>query len=143
LAFIKSVHTTMHVPFNQPSITGREHDYVLAALKSGALRAGGTFTQRCQAILAARLERNCVLLTHSATGALDMALLLAGVGPGDEVIMPAFSFVSCANSVALRGGKPVLVDIEPATLNIDTDAVEAAIGPRTKAIVPIHYAGMA
>jgi dTDP-4-amino-4,6-dideoxygalactose transaminase len=133
----------MRVPFNQPSITALEHNYVLAALESGALRASGALTQKCQAMLAARLKRQTVLLTNSATAALDMALLLGGIGPGDEVIMPAFTFVSCANSVALRGGQPVLVDIEPATLNIDIDAAAAAITQRTKAIIAVHYAGIA
>ena len=133
----------MRVPFNQAGITELEHSYVRSALESGALRAGGPFTQKCQEVLAARLQRPTVLLTNSATAALDMALLLGGIGPGDEVIMPAFTFVSCANSVALRGGKPVLVDIEPATLNVDVGAVAAAITERTRAIIAIHYAGIA
>jgi dTDP-4-amino-4,6-dideoxygalactose transaminase len=133
----------MRVPFNCPSITALEHDYVADALESGALRAGGPFTQKCQAMLAARLNRRTVLLTNSATAALDMALLLGGIGAGDEVIMPAFTFVSCANSVVLRGGKPVLVDIDPATLNIDVDAAAAAITQRTRAIIAVHYAGIA
>jgi dTDP-4-amino-4,6-dideoxygalactose transaminase len=133
----------VHVPFNQASITALEHAYVRTALESGALRAGAAYTQKCEALLAARLKRQTVLLTNSATAALEMALLLAGIGPGDEVIMPAFTFVSCANSVALRGGRPVLVDIEPATLNIDIDVAAAAITQRTKAIIAVHYAGIA
>ena len=133
----------MPVPFNQASLTALEHSHVRAALESGALRAGGPFTQRCQAMLAARLQCRTVLLTNSATAALDMALLLGDIGAGDEVIMPAFTFVSCAGSVALRGGRPVLVDIEPATLNIDAATAAAAITPRTKAIIAVHYAGVA
>ena len=133
----------MRIPFNRASITPLEHARIRAALESGALRAGGPFTQHCQAMLAARMQRRTVLLTNSATAALDMTLLLGGIGAGDEVIMPAFTFVSCANSVALRGGRPVLVDIEPATLNISVEAAAAAITPRTKAIIAVHYAGVA
>jgi dTDP-4-amino-4,6-dideoxygalactose transaminase len=133
----------MRVPFNQANITALEHSSVQAALQSGALRAGGPSTQKCQEMLAARLRGLTVLLTNSATAALDMALLLGTIGPGDEVIMPAFTFVSCASSVALRGATPVLVDIDPATLNIAVDAAAAAITPRTRAIIAVHYAGIA
>lgn len=133
----------MRVPFNRPSITALEHKYVRCVLDSGQLRAGGAFTTRCQEWLANRLGRSTVLLTNSATAALDMSLILSDIAAGDEVIMPAFTFVSCANSVVLRGGIPVLVDVDPDTLNINIDAVASAITARTKAIVPIHYAGIA
>jgi dTDP-4-amino-4,6-dideoxygalactose transaminase len=133
----------MRVPFTRASITPLEHARIRAALESGALRAGGPFTQQCQATLAARLQRRTVLLTNSATAALDMALLLGGIEAGDEVVMPAFTFVSCASSVALRGARPVLVDIDPATLNISAEAAAAAITPRTQAIIAVHYAGIA
>jgi dTDP-4-amino-4,6-dideoxygalactose transaminase len=130
------------VPFNRTSITAIEHEYVASVLKSGQLRAGGTFTNRCHDWLAGRLRPSAVLLTTSATAALEMALILANVAPGDEVIMPAFTFASCASAVARCGATPVFVDIEPDTLNIDVNAVAAAVGPRTKAIVPVHYAGI-
>ena len=121
---------------------GRELDYVRQALEQRHLSSNGPFAHRCQAWLAARLNSPRVHLTHSATAALELSALLAGLGPGDEVIMPAFTFVSCANAVALRGATPVFVDIRPDTLNLNPDEVGKAITARTRAIVAVHYAGI-
>src|SRR5206468_2564875 len=106
------------------------------------LAGNGRFTARCQAWLEERLGCRRALLTHSCTGALEMAAILAGVGAGDEVILPSFTFVSTANAFVLRGATPVFVDIRPDTLNLDERLVEAAITARTRAIVPVHYAGI-
>src|SRR5690606_28580762 len=102
----------------------------------------GAYTDLCQAWLRDFLGARAVLLTHSCTAALEMAAILLGIRPGDEVVMPSYTFVSTANAVVLRGGVPVFVDIRPDTLNIDEDLVEAAITPRTRALLPIHYAGV-
>jgi dTDP-4-amino-4,6-dideoxygalactose transaminase len=131
------------IPFNWPTLVGAEFDHVRAALNRGKLSGNGEFTRRCQALLEERTGAARALLTHSATGALEMAAILAGIEPGDEVIMPSFTFCSTANAVVLRGGVPVFVDIRPDTLNIDEAAIEAAITPRTKAISVVHYAGVA
>lgn len=131
----------MDVPFNKVSVGDRERAYVLESLASGQLSGDGPFTQRCHAFLES-LYGSRVLLTHSATAALEAAAILAGLKPGDEVIMPSFTFVSTANAVALRGAIPVFVDIRPDTLNIDETQIAAAITPRTRAIMPIHYAGI-
>src|SRR5205823_10905215 len=103
----------------------------------------GPFTKRCQEWLERATGSRKALLTHSGTGALEMAAILADLQPGDEVIMPSFTFVSTANAFVLRGGVPVFVDIRPDTLNIDESKIEQAITPRTKAIVVVHYAGVA
>lgn len=132
----------MKIRFSQPVMVGRELDYVRQALEQRHLSSNGPFTHRCQAWLAARLNASRVHLTHSATAALELSALLAGLGPGDEVVMPAFTFVSCANAVALRGATPVFVDIRPDTLNLDPDEVAKAITARTRAIVAVHYAGI-
>lgn len=132
----------MRVPFHRVSVTTLERQYVRAVLDSSDLRAGGQFTEKCQAWLASRLRRSTVLLTNSATAAIEMSLILSGVGPGDEVIMPTFTFASCGSAVVLRGATPVLVDVQPDTLNIDANAAAAAITARTKAIIPVHYAGV-
>lgn len=108
---------------------------------NGTIAGDGEFTRRCQGWLEDHLKTPKALLTHSCTAALEMCAILAGIGPGDEVIMPSFTFVSTANAFALRGGIPVFVDIRPDTLNLDENLVEAAITPRTKAIVAVHYAG--
>ncbi len=131
------------VPFNRPHLTGREFAYIQEAVEVGQLAGNGRFTRRCQQWLEAHMGAPRVLLTHSCTGALEMAALLLDVGPGDEVIMPSFTFVSTANAFALRGATPVFVDIRPDTLNIDEQLVEAAITPRTRAIVAVHYGGVA
>src|SRR5436305_3892687 len=122
---------------------GRELEYIAEAVRGGHLAGDGPFTRRCQQWL----EENCgarkVLLTHSCTAALEMAALLCDVGEGDEVIMPSFTFVSTANAFVLRGARPVFVDIRPDTLNLDERRIEEAITGRTRAIVPVHYAGVA
>jgi dTDP-4-amino-4,6-dideoxygalactose transaminase len=130
------------IPFNRPVLAGHELDYIRKAIAAGQLAGDGMFTERCQLWLARFVGARAVLLTHSCTAALEMAAILIGIEPGDEVIMPSFTFVSTANAVALRGGVPVFVDIRRDTMNIDVDLVEAAITPRTKAIFPIHYAGV-
>jgi dTDP-4-amino-4,6-dideoxygalactose transaminase len=131
-----------NVPFNIPVITGRELSLLGEALERRELSGDGHFTKQCEAWLTKRLGIKRALLTHSCTAALEMAAILAGVGPGDEVIMPSFTFVSTANAVALRGATPVFVDIRADTLNLDETLVEAAITPRTKAIFVVHYAGV-
>ena len=132
----------MKVPFNRVLLAGKELDHIREAIALQQLAGDGRFAERCQAWLAAQIGAKAVLLTHSCTAALEMAAILVGIGPGDEVIMPSFTFVSTANAVVLRGGIPVFVDIRPDTLNLDERLVEAAITPRTKAISPIHYAGV-
>jgi dTDP-4-amino-4,6-dideoxygalactose transaminase len=133
---------TQLVPFNRPHLTGREFEYIQQAVNAGQLAGNGQFTRRCQQILEERLNSHKVLLTHSCTAALEMAALLLDLKPGDEVIMPSFTFVSTANAFVLRGVVPVFVDIRPDTLNLDERLIEAAITPRTRAIVAVHYAGV-
>ena len=132
----------MVIPFNKPYMTGKELWYVAQAHANGHLAGDGDFSKRCCAWLEHRTGCCKALLTHSCTAALEMAALLADIGPGDEIIIPSYTFVSTANAFALRGGVPVFVDIRPDTLNIDETRIEAAITPRTKAIVPVHYAGV-
>ena len=132
-----------NIPFNKPYMTGRELWYIAQAHTNGHLAGDGMFTKKCHAWLEARTGTRKALLTHSCTAALEMAAILADIQPGDEVIMPSYTFVSTANAFVLRGGIPVFVDIRPDTLNIDESKIEAAITPRTKAIVPVHYAGVA
>ena len=124
-------------------MTGRELWYIAQAHTNGHLAGDGMFTKKCHAWLEARTGTHKALLSHSCTAALEMAAILADIQPGDEVIMPSYTFVSTANAFVLRGGVPVFVDIRPDTLNIDETRIEAAITPRTKAIVPVHYAGVA
>ena len=131
------------IPFNKPYMTGKELTYIAEAHANGHLAGNGEFSKRCAAWLEERVGSHKALLTHSCTAALEMAAILSGVGPGDEVIMPSFTFVSTANAFVLRGATPAFVDIRPDTLNLDESKVEAAITPRTKAIVPVHYAGVA
>ncbi|HVJ22704.1 MAG TPA: dTDP-4-amino-4,6-dideoxygalactose transaminase [Burkholderiales bacterium] len=133
----------MWIPFNKPYLTGRELDYIRQAHEAHHLSGDGPFTKRCRAWLEERVGCHQALLTHSCTAALEMAAILAGIGPGDEIIMPSFTFVSTANAFVLRGGVPVFVDIRPDTLNIDESRIEAAITPKTRAIVVVHYAGVA
>jgi dTDP-4-amino-4,6-dideoxygalactose transaminase len=123
-------------------MTGRELAYIAQAHANGHLAGNGAFSKRCSAWLEERIGSQKALLTHSCTAALEMAAILSGVGAGDEVIMPSFTFVTTANAFVLRGATPVFVDIRPDTLNIDETKIEAAITPRTKAIVPVHYAGV-
>jgi dTDP-4-amino-4,6-dideoxygalactose transaminase len=130
------------IPFNRPTLAGKEIDHIHRALAQGQLAGDGEFTKRCERWLADFIGARAVLLTHSCTAALEMAIMLTGIEPGDEVIMPSFTFVSTANAVVLRGGVPVFVDIRPDTLNLDERLVAAAITQRTKALLPIHYAGV-
>lgn len=130
------------VPFNVPPLTGRELEYLAAVLAERSFSGNGRFTGLCHAWLKERLGVPEALLTHSCTAALEMAAILARLGPGDEVIMPSFTFVSTANAVALRGAVPVFVDIRTDTLNLDEALIEQAITPRTKAIFVVHYAGV-
>lgn len=131
------------IPFNKPYMTGRELLYIAQAHASSHLSGDGSFTKKCHAWLEAKTGARKALLTHSCTAALEMAALLADIQPGDEVIMPSYTFVSTANAFVLRGGVPVFIDVRPDTLNIDETLIEKAITPRTKAIAPVHYAGVA
>ena len=133
----------VEVPFNYPYMTGRELSNIEEAHRNGRLAGDGPFTKRCQDWLQANLKTPQALLTHSCTHALEMSALLADLKPGDEVIMPSFTFVSTANAYALRGAVPVFVDIRADTLNIDEKKISEAITKRTKAIVVVHYAGVA
>ena len=132
----------MKIPFNKPYMTGRELEYIAQAHANGHLSGDGPFTRRCHAWLEQRIGCRKALLTHSCTGALEMAAVLLDLQPGDEVIMPSFTFVSTANAFVLRGAVPVFVDIRADTLNLDETLVEAAITPRTRAICVVHYAGV-
>lgn len=132
----------MKIDFNRPYATGKEFEYIQTALKTAHLSGNGQFTKKCHAWLEQKLGTRKALLTHSCTAALEMAAILADIGPGDEVIMPSFTFVSTANAFVLRGGVPVFVDIRPDTLNLDETRIEAAITPRTRAIAVVHYAGV-
>ena len=133
----------MTIPFNKPYMTGSELVYVAQAYDRGHLAGDGEFTRRCSSWLEERTGSGRVLLTHSCTAALEMAAILADTQPGDEIIMPSYTFVSTANAFVLRGGVPVFVDIRADTLNIDETKIEAAITARTKAICAVHYAGVA
>lgn len=133
----------MRLPFNKPYMSGKELFYIAEAYFNKMLAGDGLFTKRCHAWLESRTGSAKALLTHSCTAALEMAALLLDVQPGDEIIMPSYTFVSTANAFVLRGGVPVFVDIREDTLNLDEKLVEAAITPRTRAIVPVHYAGVA
>lgn len=130
------------IGFNRPSLTGREVDYMQQAAAAAHLSGDGPFTKRCQAALEAATGAARALLTTSCTDALELAALLLDLAPGDEVILPSFTFVSTANAFALRGAVPVFADIRPDTLNIDERRIAALITPRTRAIVVVHYAGV-
>lgn len=132
-----------NIPFNWPHMTGKELYYIAEAHFNGSLAGDGPFTRRCHKWLEHRTGCDKALLTHSCTAALEMAALLLDIKPGDEIIMPSYTFVSTANAFVLRGGVPVFVDIREDTLNLDERLIEEAITPRTKAIVPVHYAGVA
>jgi dTDP-4-amino-4,6-dideoxygalactose transaminase len=131
------------IPFNKPFIAGKELYYIAqSVLVESHLSGDGPFSKRCQQWLEKNLGCVKALLTHSCTGALEMSAILCDIKPGDEVIMPSFTFVSTANAFVLRGGVPVFVDIKPDTLNLDERLIEEAITPRTKVLVPVHYAGV-
>jgi len=131
------------IPFNRPYMTGKELLYITEAHSDQMLAGDGPFTKRCHGWLEERTGCSKALLTHSCTAALEMTALLLNIEPGDEIIMPSYTFVSTANAFVLRGGVPVFVDIRKDTLNMDEHLVEAAITTRTKAIAPVHYAGVA
>ena len=133
----------MKIPFNKPYMTGKELGYIAEAKFGNMLAGDGPFTKRCHGWIEEQAGCAKALLTHSCTAALEMAALLLDIEPGDEVIMPSYTFVSTANAFALRGAVPVFVDIREDTLNLDERLIEAAITPRTKVIVPVHYAGVA
>jgi dTDP-4-amino-4,6-dideoxygalactose transaminase len=130
------------IPFNKPYLCGKELSYVAEALKNGWLSGDGQFSKRCHAFLEQLLGVPKVLLTTSCTHALEMCALLLDIQPGDEVIVPSFTFVSTVNAFVLRGAQPVFIDIRPDTLNLDEDRLERLITSRTKAIVVVHYAGV-
>lgn len=131
------------IQFNVPPVVGTELEYMQAAMGSGKLCGDGGFTRRCQQWMEQHFGSHKVLLTPSCTASLEMAALLLDIKPGDEVIMPSFTFVSTANAFVLRGAKVVFVDLRPDTMNIDETKIEAAINENTRAIVPVHYAGVA
>lgn len=132
----------MKIPFNKPFIIGNELRYIEQAVLENTRTAGdGPFTKKCQQWFETQLGCKKALLTNSCTAALEMSAILLGIQPGDEVIMPSYTFVSTANAVVLQGGVPVFVDIRPDTLNMDESLIEAAITGKTKAILPVHYAG--
>ena len=131
------------IPFNRPQTMGLEFDYMREAMERQHISGDGYFTRHCHAFLEKELGVNKVLLTTSCTAALEMIGILLDLRPGDEIILPSFTFVTVANAFVLRGGRPVFVDIKPDTLNIDPDLIEARITKRTKAIVAVHYAGIA
>lgn len=133
---------TNKIQFNQPFMTGKELYYIAEAKFGNMLSGDGTFTKRCHNWLEYKSGCNKALLTHSCTAALEMAALLLKIEPGDEIIMPSYTFVSTANAFVLRGGVPVFVDIREDTLNLDERLIEEAVTPRTRAIVPVHYAGV-
>lgn len=130
------------IPFNRPSLSGKELQNIEEAIALGHCAGDGPFTKKCSQLLEGVLGVKKALLTTSCTHALEMAALLLDLQPGDEFIVPAFTFVSTANAFALRGAKPIFIDIRPDTLNLDERLLESLITPRTKAIVPIHYAGV-
>ena len=133
---------TISIPFNRPCLAGNEYKYIAEAIANGHASGDGPFTRRCHELLERELAVPKVLLTTSCTHALEMAAILLDCGPGDEIILPSFTFVSTANAFVLRGAKIVFADIRPDTLNLDESRLEALITPRTKAIVPVHYAGV-
>ncbi|MEK6323481.1 MAG: dTDP-4-amino-4,6-dideoxygalactose transaminase [Acidobacteriota bacterium] len=130
------------IPFNKPFITGKEIEYIASAISSGGIAADGHFTRRCAELLRDRFSIHKVLITPSCTAALEMAAMLCELKPGDEVIMPSFTFVSTANAVVRAGARPIFVDIRPDTLNIDERLIPQSITAKTKAIFPVHYAGV-
>lgn len=132
-----------NIPFNRPFMTGRELLYIREAHRNGMLAGDGPFTERCHAWIEHTTGTRRALMTHSCTAALEMSAILLDLGPEDEVILPSYTFVSTANAFVLRGATPVFVDIRSDTLNLDEEKVQAAITPKTRAIVAVHYAGVA
>jgi dTDP-4-amino-4,6-dideoxygalactose transaminase len=132
-----------NIPFGRPTMVGREMFYIAQAIQNGTIAGGGPFMKRCEAWLEEKLPAIRALMTHSCTAALEMAAMLAEVGPGDEVVMPSFTFSSTATAFVLRGATPVFVDVRADTLNLDEALIEDAVTARTRIIVPVHYAGLA
>jgi len=130
------------IPFNRSALEGRELEYIFQSMASGQIAGDQTFSKKCHALLEGTIGAQKALLTTSCTHALEMAAILLDIKPGDEVVVPSFTFVSTPNAFVLRGAKPVFCDIRPDTLNLDETRLEACITPRTKAIVPVHYAGV-
>jgi dTDP-4-amino-4,6-dideoxygalactose transaminase len=130
------------IPFNVPAVVSDENDYVTQAIQSGHLSGDGPFTRKCHQLLEQSMYARKVFLTTSCTHALEMSAILLDIQPGDEVIVPSFTFVSTVNAFVLRGAKPVFIDIRPDTLNLDEQLLEGLITPKTKAILPVHYAGV-
>src|SRR6266545_4620236 len=135
--------SSYRIPFNRPCLAGHEQLYMAEAVAAGHLSGDGIFTRKCHTWLERELGVPKALLTTSCTHALEMAALLLRIEPGDEVIVPAFTFVSTINAFVLRGARPVFADIRPDTLNLDEGQLEQLITPRTKALVVVHYAGVA
>ncbi|MGE3973673.1 MAG: dTDP-4-amino-4,6-dideoxygalactose transaminase [Bdellovibrionales bacterium] len=133
----------MAIEFTKPSLSSKEMEYIKTCLESGQIKGNGSFTRKCEQWIESQTKAKKALLVHSCTAALEMSALLCELEPGDEVIMPSFTFVSTANAVVLRGATPVFVDIRPDILNIDENLIEAHITPKTKAIFIVHYAGVA
>src|SRR5262249_41282126 len=131
------------IPFNKPFFAGKELYYIAQAVTLGNIASDGHFTEKCSRTLEERYGIHKVLMTPSCTAALEMAATLCDLRPGDEVILPSFTFVSTASAFVRLGAKPVFIDIRPDTLNIDENLIEEAITPKTKAIFPVHYAGVA
>ena len=132
----------MKIPFNKPPYIGIENEYVINAVNNGHISGDGEYTKKCALRLEEMTKTRRALLTTSCTHATEMAALLSDIKPGDEVIMPSYTFVSTADAFVLRGARPVFVDIRPDTMNIDETLIEDAITEKTKAIVPVHYAGV-
>src|SRR5712671_4702626 len=135
-------NNSLHIPFNRPFFSGREFEFIHQAIANSQISGDGIFTRKCHALLENALGVSKVLLTTSCTHALEMAALLLDIKPGDEVIIPAFTFVSTANAFVLRGAKPVFIDVRPDTLNFDERQFQELITERTRAAVPVHYAGV-
>jgi dTDP-4-amino-4,6-dideoxygalactose transaminase len=139
---LDQIKQTINIPFNRPGISGREMEYIADAIARGHLSGDGAYTKKCSALLEEALGVCKVMLTTSCTHALEMSALLLGISPGDEVIIPSFTFVSTVNAFVLRGARPVFIDVRPDTLNLDESRLERLITPRTRAVVPVHYAGV-
>ena len=140
---MRAFHNQLRIPFNKPFLTGNELDYIRQAVESGKISGNGAFTQKCQHLLEQRGGFRKVLLTTSCTDALEMAAILANIGPGDEVIVPSFTFVSSALAFVRQGARIVFADSRPDHPNLDLGRVEALITPRTRLLVVVHYAGVA
>jgi dTDP-4-amino-4,6-dideoxygalactose transaminase len=130
------------VDFNRPITVGNEYEYMRQAIENAHISGDGAFTKKCHAFLESELGVTKALLTTSCTHALEMSAILLDIEPGDEVIIPDFTFVSTVNAFVLRGARPIFLDVRPDTLNLDESKLEAVVTPQTKAIVPVHYAGV-